>query len=91
MNEEMEVTITIKYLVTLAGETGRQTEEVCFPDGSTLHDVARYLKETRNITLPSPQIMTILNGIGWNQHQDSWDTLIKNGDTILLFPPLSGG
>ena len=91
MNKDMEVTITIKYLVNLADISGRQKEEVCFPEGSTLHDVVRYLKETRSITLPDPRIMTVLNGLGWNQHQDAWDTSLTDGDTVLLFPPLSGG
>ena len=91
MNTDKDVTITIKYLVNLSEKAGRRKEEAGFPGGSTLHDVARYLKETKNIILPSPRVMAVLNGRGWDQYPDKWNTHISNGDTVLLFPPISGG
>ena len=91
MNADSEVTITIKYLVNLSEKAGRRKEEVGFPGGSTLHDVARFLNETRDIVLPNPRVMAVLNGRGWDQHPDKWDTTVSNGDTVLLFPPISGG
>lgn len=91
MNADEEVAITIKYLVNLSEKAGRREEEAAFPGGSTLHDVARYLKETRNIILPSSRVIAVLNGRGWDQHPNKWDTPVNNGDTVLLFPPMSGG
>ena len=91
MNADREVTLTIKYLVNLSEKAGRRKDETGFPEGSTLHDVARYLKESRNIILPSPRVMAVLNGRGWDQYPDKWNTPISNGDTVLLFPPISGG
>jgi molybdopterin converting factor small subunit len=91
MNTDGEVTINIKYLVNLSDKAGRREEAAGFPTGSTLHDLARYLKETRNIILPTPGVIAVLNGKGWNQYPDKWNTPVSNGDTILLFPLLSGG
>ncbi len=91
INADREVTITIKYLVNLSEKAGRRKEEATFPGGSTLHDVARYLKEIRNIILPGPRVMAVLNGSGWDQYPNKWDTPVSNGDTVLLLPPISGG
>ena len=91
ISKDREVTITIKYLVNLSEKAGRRKEEAAFPLESTLHDVIRYLKETRNIILPSPGILALLNGRGWDQCPNKWNTPVKNGDMILLIPPISGG
>jgi molybdopterin converting factor small subunit len=86
-----KVTVTIKYLVNFSEKAGRREEDVGFPMGSTLVDVIRYLKETRNIILPRSDILALLNGRGWDQYPHKWNTPVINGDIILLFPPISGG
>jgi molybdopterin converting factor small subunit len=91
MGREGNVTITIKYLVNLSDKAGRSEETAVFPINSTLNDLAGYLKESRNIILPGHGIIAVLNGKGWNQYPDKWNTTINDGDTILLFPLLSGG
>lgn len=91
MIADREVNINIKYLVNLSDKAGRRQETASFPEGSTLHDLARYLKEKRNIILPSPGVTTVLNGKGWDQYPDKWNTPVSNGDTVLLLPLLSGG
>ena len=90
-NLETNINIQIKYLVTLRDRTGRREEEVSFPQGSTLRDVAEWLNEHYEFSLPNPQIMTILNGRGWEQFPQKLSTEIQNGDVICLFPPISGG
>jgi molybdopterin converting factor small subunit len=90
-NTDREVTVTIKYLVNLSEKAGRRKEEAVFPVGSTLEDVIRYLKETRDIILPSSGVLALLNGRGWDQCPEKWNTPVINGDIILLLPPISGG
>lgn len=85
------IKITIKYLVTLRDRAGKRIEEVSFPHGSTLGDVARWLSEKYKINLPDPKVIAILNGKGWDQLPAKFETKVSDGDTICLFPPVSGG
>ncbi len=91
MNRNKEITITIEYLVNLSEKSGTRKEDVDFPRGSTMNDVIGYLKKTRDIILPSPGILALLNGRGWDQFQDKWNKPLINGDSLLLLPPISGG
>lgn len=88
---EDTITIQIKYLVTLRDRAGKRQEQVSFHQGSTLQTVAKWLDEHYGLSLPDPQIMTILNGRGWDQYAEKWGTEIQEGDVICLFPPISGG
>ena len=88
---EASVKIQLKYLVNLRDQAGRRQEDVSFPQGSTLQDVAAWLNMQYAFALPNPRIMAIRNGRGWDQFPAQWATLIQEGDLICLFPPISGG
>ncbi len=83
--------IHIKYLVTLRKQTGKRQEYVSFPQGSSLRDVAAWLKEQYAISLPVPHIVAMLNGKVWDLYPQKWSTEIQEDDEICLFPPVSGG
>ena len=83
--------IEIKYLVTLRKRTGKRQERVSLPHGSTLHDVAAWLRDRYTLGLPDPRIITMLNGKEWNLYPQQWFTEVQEGDVIILFPPISGG
>ena len=85
------VKVQIRYLAALRDRTGRRREEVRFPPGTTLQDVAGWLNEQYDLSLPDPQIMATLNGNGGNQFPLKLSTRIKEGDIICLFPPIAGG
>ena len=85
------ITVQVKYLVSLADKTGKRAEDVALEEDSTLEDFAGWLRREREIALPDPSILTVLNGKGWNQYPDKLHTRLNPGDTILLFPPISGG
>ena len=85
------VTVEMKYLVHLKEQTGCSSERLEFPMGSLLRDVVEYLKKRYGIVLPDPRIVMLLNGRGWAQLSGELDTRINTGDTITLFPMLSGG
>lgn len=89
--EQADVKILLKYLVSLRDRIGRREEEVSFPAGSVLKDVADWLEKEYALKLPDQKIMAILNGKGWNQFPQKLLTEIKNGDKICLLPPISGG
>jgi MoaD family protein len=87
----MENKVQIKYLAALRDRTGRRREEVSFPLGATLQDVAEWLNRRYALSLPNPQVMATLNGRGWEQFPLKLSTPIKQGDIICLFPPIAGG
>ncbi len=87
----MENKVQIKYLAALRDRTGRKREEVSFPSGATLRDVAEWLNQHYALSLPNPQVMATLNGRGWEQFPLKLSTEIKDGDIISLFPPIAGG
>ena len=87
----MENKVQIKYLAALRDRTGRKREEVSFPSGATLGDVAEWLNQHYALSLPNPQVMATLNGRGWEQFPLKLSTEIKEGDIISLFPPIAGG
>ena len=88
---ETAIRVQIKYLAALRDRTGRRREEVTFPPGTTLQDVAGWLNEQYALVLPSPQVMATLNGNGWDQFPLKLSTAIREGDIICLFPPIAGG
>ncbi len=88
---ETTVRVEIKYLAALRDRTGRRREEVTFPPGTTLHDLAGWLNEQYSLSLPGPQVMATLNGHGWTQLPSQLSTRIQEGDVVCLFPPVSGG
>ena len=84
-------TVTIKYLVNLSEKAGTAREDIEFSDNARLRDVADKIRGLHGIDLPDPRIMATLNGRGWRQYPDGLDTPVKEGDVVMLFPPLSGG
>jgi molybdopterin converting factor small subunit len=86
-----QVNIMIKYLAGIREKTGVQEERVSFPSRSTLNDVADWVLNRYGLTVPNPRLMAILNGRGWGQYPEKLSTELKEGDTICLFPPISGG
>ena len=85
------VRVYVKYLAALRDRTGRRQEELIFPAGATLQDVAAWLNGQYDLSLPSPQVMATLNGRGWKQFSAGLSTEIEEGDVICLCPPIAGG
>lgn len=83
--------VLIKYLGAIRDQTGRRLDEVSFPPGATLRDVAQWLNERYGLSLPNPRTMATLNGKGWAQFPSKLCTKVKEGDVICLFPPIAGG
>lgn len=86
-----KISVTVKYLVSLADKTGRRSDTVELERGSVLSDLTEWLARERELTVPDRRIMTVLNGKGWAQYPDKLETELADGDTVLLFPPISGG
>jgi len=89
--EPKNVKILLKYFISVRDKTGKKEESAEFSAGSTLADVAAWLNKHYGFTLPDPRIIATLNGKGWEQHQEKLSTELHEGDTVCLFPPISGG
>jgi molybdopterin converting factor small subunit len=83
--------LTVKYLVSLAEKVGCKEEKLSLPEGATLAELAAWLEARRGIKVPDPGIIAVLNGKGWMQHPSKLETRLRDGDMVLLFPPISGG
>jgi MoaD family protein len=83
--------VRVKYLSVLRDKTDKSEEYVEIPTDGILADIVSYLKDEYRISLPDPKILLVLNGKGYNQYPERLETKLKDGDTILLLPPISGG
>jgi MoaD family protein len=86
-----ELTVRIKYLSALRDKTGKRGDELTLPAGSTLGEVAGWLKRTYGLEVPGPRLLSTLNGRGWSQLAESLGTELHAGDEVALFPLVSGG
>ena len=89
--KEVAVAVRIRYLSAVREKTRTRMDEVSFPAGSRLDDVARWLRGKYDIEVPGPALMSTLNGRGWTQIPRALATELHEGDEIALFPLLSGG
>lgn len=85
------IRVQLKYLSTIRDKTERRLEEVSFPHGSRLQEVAVWLTQKYDVDLSDHTVMATLNGRGWNQFPEKLDTKIRTGDVIIIFPLVSGG
>ncbi len=85
------LTIRVRYLSAIREKTGRRSDDLHLPAGSTLAEVSRWLQDTYSLVAPGPDLMSTLNGYGWNQVPEGMATMLREGDEIALFPLLSGG
>jgi molybdopterin converting factor small subunit len=86
------VTVHVRYLSAIRDKTGgRREDELNLPPGSTLASLADWLQKSYAIVVPSPALMSTINGYGWNQLPEGMATELHEADEIALFPLLSGG
>jgi len=86
-----EVPIRIKYLVNFLDITGKREEVFPFARGSDLNTLAQWLKNTYGIDPGAPNVLFLINGHGWAQNPLGMKRELKEGDTVILMPLLSGG
>jgi molybdopterin converting factor small subunit len=84
----MAVTVTIKFLGAVRQDMGRPGCELRLPDGAALNDLAAELQRL-GLNPDSPELLITLNNHGWRQ----WpaDRPVVDGDTVSIFPAISGG
>lgn len=77
--------ISISYYALLRQERGSSLDEIQ-TSASTLKELYLELKKKHSFSLTEQQVRAAVNG-----QVSPWDHPIKDGDRILLIPPVAGG
>lgn len=86
-NTDTTMNISLLLFATLKDKTGENRLSLDLPDGATVRDAktalaTRYPQASRNIEAAIAAV---------NEEFSSPDTVLSDGDTLALFPPVSGG
>jgi len=93
-DEEGMVKVRVKYFLWLADKAGCSLEEVML-DNPTLHGLMEHIMATRpklsniieSILQGSSEIIVLVN----NRSLQTLNLELKDGDEVVLMPPVSGG
>jgi sulfur-carrier protein len=81
----MSKSITVRYFAIFREHAGLDQETVTI-DASTASDVFEQLKDRHGSSEPLGHCKVAIN-----DEMADWDSVVEDGDTILLFPPVAGG
>jgi molybdopterin synthase sulfur carrier subunit len=86
--------VIVRYFARYRSLTGKGEEELEIPDGSTVKDLIEILKERhpvlRNEVFAEDNDLAEVN-VSRNGRYVKFDEILKEGDVVALFPPVSGG
>ncbi|MEQ8206800.1 MAG: MoaD/ThiS family protein [Woeseia sp.] len=81
----MSKDLTVRYFALFRENAGK-TEERVTTTAATAADLFRELQDRHGSVEPLAHCKVAIN-----DEMASWDEEIKDGDTVLLFPPVAGG
>ncbi len=81
----MSKRVTIRYFAGFRENAGTG-EEVLDIDVSNAGDVFRALQHRHGSSEPLGHCKVAIN-----DEMADWDSVVRDGDTVLLFPPVAGG
>jgi len=93
--------VTLHTILEIKDVIGQRLTEIELPSGSTVDDFLAYMKERwgdelsislfhPNSVEVLPYVRVMVNG-QTIEFLEGRDTLLKDGDEILILPPVSGG
>lgn len=77
--------ITVCYFASFREHAGIPREAVKI-DAATAGDVFEHMQHRHGSAEPLGHCKVAIN-----DEMASWDSLVQDGDTVLLFPPVAGG
>jgi molybdopterin synthase sulfur carrier subunit len=78
--------IKVRYFASTRDLVGTEGEEITIPQGSTVEGLLEALKGLHEQLMGVELILVAVNGA----YVGPW-TMLKEGDVVALFPPVSGG
>ncbi len=79
--------VTVRYFARYRSLVGKGEEEVELPEGSTVRDLIELLEELH----PVLKVLKNEVNVSRNGCYVRFDEILKEGDVVALFPPVSGG
>lgn len=80
--------IAVRYLSILEGLSGAAREELEVPDGIDIAELLRIIAKAHDTSLEQPIVSALALIRGTHA---SGDTVLADGDEVVLMPRLSGG
>ena len=81
-----EMKVNVRYFASIRDLIGINEEVISIPAGSTVEYLSGTVKEVYEQLKEVEKILIAVNGV-----YVSPETLLYDGDTVALFPPVSGG
>ncbi len=78
-------TVTVRYFA-LFRENAGISEETLSLDAATTRDIFEATHDRHGSSEPVGHCKVAVN-----DEMANWDTVVNDGDTVLLFPPVAGG
>jgi len=86
--------VTVRYFARYRSLVGKGEEEVELPEGATVMDLIEVLKELhpvlKNEVFAEDDDLADVN-VSKNGRYVRFDEILKEGDIVAIFPPVSGG
>lgn len=86
--------VTVRYFARYRSLVGKGEEELEVPDGITVGELIEVLKERhpvlRNEVFAEDDDLADVN-VSRNGRYVRFDEVLRDGDIVALFPPVSGG
>jgi len=77
------MSIKVRYFASLKESVGRSEDELAFSEAIAVVDV--WLQANNDAELPANILAAV------NMEYVSFDSLVKDGDEVAFFPPVTGG
>ncbi|AFL95302.1 molybdopterin converting factor, subunit 1 [Thermococcus cleftensis] len=86
--------VTVRYFARYRSLVGKGEEEIEIPEGTTVRELIEMLKERhpvlRNEVFAEEDDLADVN-VSRNGRYVRFDEVLRDGDIVAIFPPVSGG
>jgi molybdopterin converting factor subunit 1 len=80
------VKVRVRYFASFRDMTGKTEESLEVPDGVTVERLREHIKGLYEKIARRGQVLVAVNGVFV-----PLETVVREGDEVALFPPVSGG
>jgi molybdopterin converting factor subunit 1 len=78
--------VTVRYFAAFRERAGRDAEELALDGSATARDVFERVRHRIGSSEPLSHCKVAIN-----DEMVGWDAPVRDGDIVLLFPPVAGG